>query len=65
MCLLRSLATCSAVITRKPGWAKTSKAERVFYIRMNNSTRALPGGQAGAEEIAAYCADRWPDAPLS
>ena len=36
-------------------WAKTSKDEQVFYVRMNNSTRALP--QPDAE---AYRAERWP-----
>ncbi len=39
----------------KPVWAKTSKNDRVFYVRLNNSTRAIP-----ADEIDAYTADRWP-----
>ncbi|MGI8682345.1 MAG: AlbA family DNA-binding domain-containing protein [Mycobacteriales bacterium] len=39
----------------RPVWARTSKEDRVFFVRMNNSTRALP--QA---ELAAYIADRWP-----
>src|SRR5680860_1460484 len=47
----------------QPVWAKTSKAERVFYIRMNNSTRELPDTGLAAEELAAYQADRWPDHP--
>jgi hypothetical protein len=34
--------------------AKTSKAERVFLVRMNNSTRELP-----VDEQASYIADRW------
>jgi len=38
----------------RPVWARTSKAERVFFVRMNNSTRALPDG-----EIEAYVADHW------
>jgi len=38
----------------RPVWARTSKAERVFFVRMNNSTRALPD-----EEIDAYVADHW------
>ncbi len=41
----------------RPVWARTSKAERVFFVRMNNSTRALP-----EPEIAAYLTDRWPAA---
>jgi hypothetical protein len=28
----------------RPVWAKTSKDDRVFYVRMNNSTRVLPEG---------------------
>jgi type I restriction enzyme R subunit len=36
-------------------WAKTSKQERVFFVRMNNSTRVLPD-----EDLASYIADRWP-----
>jgi type I restriction enzyme R subunit len=38
----------------RPVWAKTSKAERVFFVRMNNSTRELPD-----EERDAYVADHW------
>ncbi len=41
-------------------WAKTSKAGRAFYVRMNNSTRELSNTGMAAEEFAAYCADRWP-----
>lgn len=40
----------------RPVWARTSKQPRVFFVRMNNSSRDLP-----EEEIAAYVADRWPD----
>ena len=39
----------------EPVWAKTSKQDRVFFVRMNNSTRALP-----EEELAGYLNDRWP-----
>ncbi|MFZ6005154.1 MAG: HsdR family type I site-specific deoxyribonuclease [Actinomycetota bacterium] len=39
----------------EPVWAKTSKDDRVFFVRMNNSTRALPGA-----ECTTYCAQRWP-----
>ena len=39
----------------QPVWAKTSKTDRVFFLRVNNSTRAVP-----VEEAAAYIAERWP-----
>jgi len=39
----------------QPKWAKTSKEPRVFFVRMNNSSRAMPEG-----ELHAYIADRWP-----
>jgi type I restriction enzyme R subunit len=39
----------------EPVWADTSKAEEVFFVRMNNSSRAMPAG-----ELDAYFADRWP-----
>ncbi|MGI8809092.1 MAG: HsdR family type I site-specific deoxyribonuclease [Acidimicrobiales bacterium] len=39
----------------QPVWARTSKAERVFFVRMNNSTRVLPD-----DELAVYLAERWP-----
>jgi type I restriction enzyme R subunit len=38
-----------------PVWATTSKGEQVFFVRLNNSTRALPDG-----EIEGYRAQRWP-----
>jgi type I restriction enzyme R subunit len=38
-----------------PVWAKTSKGEQVFFVRMNNSTRPLPD-----DEIEAYRAQHWP-----
>ena len=38
-----------------PVWAKTSKAERVFYVRLNNSSREMPDA-----ELSHYLADRWP-----
>lgn len=41
----------------QPTWAKTSKNERVFFVRMNNSSRAMP-----EHELDAYLADRWPAA---
>jgi type I restriction enzyme R subunit len=40
----------------QPVWATTSQKERVFFVRMNNSTRELPDG-----ELDKYMADRWSD----
>ena len=40
----------------QPVWAKTSKADQLFYVRMNNSTRTVP-----ADELDAYLTDRWPE----
>lgn len=37
-----------------PVWAKTSKDEQVFFVRMNNSTRPLPKG-----EVEDYQAEHW------
>ena len=37
-----------------PVWAKTSKADQVFYVRMNNSTRELTDADAGT-----YTTQRW------
>jgi type I restriction enzyme, R subunit len=37
-----------------PIWSKTSKEDRVFYVRMNNSTRAMP-----EDEITKYTFERW------
>jgi type I restriction enzyme, R subunit len=44
----------------QPVWAMTSKDDRVFFVRMNNSTRALP-----ADEQEAYFVDRWPARPMA
>ena len=38
-----------------PVWAKTSKEPRVFFARMNNSSRLMPDG-----ELEQYLKDRWP-----
>jgi type I restriction enzyme R subunit len=40
----------------RPVWAKTSKDDRVFFVRMNNSTRPLP-----EPEVLPYLSDRWPE----
>lgn len=40
----------------RPTWAKTSKAERLFFVRMNNSSRVMPD-----DELQVYLGDRWPD----
>ena len=39
----------------QPVWATTSQKERVFFVRMNNSTRELPD-----DELDEYLTDRWP-----
>jgi type I restriction enzyme R subunit len=39
----------------QPVWAKTSNGDRVFFVRMNNSTRKLPDA-----DLQIYLADRWP-----
>jgi type I restriction enzyme R subunit len=39
----------------QPVWAKTSTGDRVFFVRMNNSTRKLPDA-----DLEIYLADRWP-----
>lgn len=56
--LHEGLEVCRVDVNRsaRPVWAKTSKEDRGFFIRMNNSTRPLP-----ENELAAYVADRWPD----
>ncbi len=40
----------------QPTYAKASKAPRMFYVRMNNSSREMPEA-----ELPAYLADRWPE----
>lgn len=40
----------------RPVWTKTSKDNRVFFVRMHNSTRQLP-----EPELISYLSDRWPD----
>lgn len=40
----------------QPTWTKTSKRSRVFFVRMNNTTRIMP-----EEELPSYLIDRWPD----
>jgi type I restriction enzyme R subunit len=37
----------------QPIWAKTSEEDRVFFVRMNNSTHKLPDA-----ELEIYLADR-------
>ncbi|MFL6117555.1 MAG: HsdR family type I site-specific deoxyribonuclease, partial [Catenulispora sp.] len=39
----------------RPVWARTSKGERLFYVRMNNSTRTMPEA-----ELVDYVRERWP-----
>jgi len=42
----------------KPVWAKTSKDEQIFFMRMNNSTRTMYG-----PELVEYVQERWPRDP--
>lgn len=39
----------------RPTWTKTSARPRVFFVRMNNSTRVMPD-----DELSVYLTDRWP-----
>ncbi len=41
-------------VARSSVWTKTSKKDRMFYVRMNNSTRELPDA-----DLAEYVADHW------
>jgi len=41
-------------VARFSVWTKTSKKDRMFYVRMNNSTRELPDA-----DLAEYVADHW------
>jgi type I restriction enzyme, R subunit len=51
----REICRLDVAASSRPVWAKTSKQEGVFFVRMNNSTRALPD-----DEIQLFVADRWP-----
>jgi type I restriction enzyme R subunit len=50
----REVCRVDVAASPQPVWARTSKDDRVFFVRMNNSTRALPD-----DECAAYCTSRW------
>ncbi len=43
----------------RPVWARTSKEPRVFFVRMNNSSRAMPD-----DELRVLLRDRWPSITL-
>jgi type I restriction enzyme, R subunit len=51
----REICRVDVAASTQPVWAKISKADRVFYVRVNNSTRALPD-----DEVRAYISHRWP-----
>jgi type I restriction enzyme R subunit len=51
----REICRLDVASSARPVWAKTSKQDQVFFVRMNNSTRALPDDQ-----IDLYLADHWP-----
>ncbi len=53
----REICRLDIARSSRPVWAKTSKDDQVFFVRMNNSTRALPSG-----EIDSYIHARWPGA---
>jgi hypothetical protein len=42
----------------RPTWAKTSKDDRIFFARRNNSTVAFTPSEEQA--LTDYIADRWP-----
>jgi type I restriction enzyme R subunit len=44
----------------RPVWAKTSKLDRVMFVRMNNSTRELPEGEGER-----YIIDHWQGGPVA
>ncbi|MEJ7741377.1 MAG: hypothetical protein WKF73_01815 [Nocardioidaceae bacterium] len=48
---------CRVDVARSPRplWARTSSKDRVFFVRLNNSTRVLPEA-----EQATYIAEHWP-----
>ncbi len=49
------LCRLDAAASSRPVRAKTSNGEQAFYVRMNNSSRALTDGDAEA-----FILDRWP-----
>ena len=49
----REICRVDVAPSASPVWSKTSKAERMFFVRMNNSTRALPD-----DEVEQYWASR-------
>ena len=51
----RDICRLDVAPSSRPVWAKTSKQEQAFFVRMNNSTRALPD-----DEVEIYLADHWP-----
>jgi type I restriction enzyme R subunit len=54
----REICRLDVARSPKPVWAVTSKGERLFYVRMNNSTRTMPD-----QELVDYVRDRWPGDP--
>lgn len=51
---------CRVDVAKSPDpiWARTSRAEQVFYCRLNNSTRAVP-----ADEVPIVIRNSWPNRP--
>ena len=44
----KEICRVDAAPSPDPVWAKTSKDDRVFFVRMNNSTRPLPEAEVDA-----------------
>ena len=51
----REICRLDVARSPRPVWATTSKAARVFYVRMNNSTRVMPD-----TDLDDYLRERWP-----
>jgi type I restriction enzyme R subunit len=51
----REICRLDVARSSQPVWAKTSSGDRMFFVRMNNSTRKLPDA-----ELEIYLADHWP-----
>jgi type I restriction enzyme R subunit len=49
----REICRVDVARSAQPVWAKTSQQERVFFVRMNNSSRAMPEA-----EVEAYLRSR-------
>jgi type I restriction enzyme R subunit len=55
----REICRLDVARSPKPIWATTSKGDQVFFVRMNNSARAMP-----FTELDDYFRERWPSHQL-